>query len=403
MAAVGQLDAEAIREVTAAIGPEVYDEAIAVLAREHLLLEPAEPVATFVEFAATFLELHLLAPDLIPDYFPRVHDPAAVAAGLGRLVEFEPLRDRARPEGAADPGAMVLDGLPLGSAGQDGPSGPAPSDAAEARRSVGRERRLADRANRAAKAGNDVRASILLTRLARRATPARAGQARSEADAALDRLAARLQAAQQFDAAELAGWRAALRSLRDGASRGVWSAEARLLYDLQKVCLDHEREVFRIDLVEWALSIGRRSLRRHLPNQREVDECRHLRRASRRLRRVRLPEADRERLSLLMERALDRAEEGVRHRFRPLINRALDRADLMPRNLPERVARAKIEEELLDLVVERGHLTMGDVRRDLPEPGQAARPQPQDFPPGRPAAAGRPAAQRLARGGLPPG
>ena len=41
---------------------------------------------------------------------------------------------------------------------------------------------------------------------------------------------------------------------------------------------------------------------------------------------------------------------------------ALDEVGLCPVNLPERVARHKLIEELLDRIVERGFLTLGDLR-----------------------------------------
>ena len=52
----------------------------------------------------------------------------------------------------------------------------------------------------------------------------------------------------------------------------------------------------------------------------------------------------------------------MRDRFRPLLLGSLDEAGLKPRSYVERVARDKIIEELLDRVVERGFLTMGDLR-----------------------------------------
>ena len=49
---------------------------------------------------------------------------------------------------------------------------------------------------------------------------------------------------------------------RQEQAKRQWSAEARLLYDLQKACVDSEREVYALDLVEWALSIGKRPIKR---------------------------------------------------------------------------------------------------------------------------------------------
>jgi hypothetical protein len=46
-------------------------------------------------------------------------------------------------------------------------------------------------------------------------------------------------------------WQEALVSLSAPAARGFWTNEGRLLYDLQKVCMERERGVFRVDLIEW--------------------------------------------------------------------------------------------------------------------------------------------------------
>ena len=102
-----------------------------------------------------------------------------------------------------------------------------------------------------------------------------------------------------------------------------------------------------------------------MPNQREVLEVKHLRQATRRLGKVRLDDADRGRLADLLHAAVARAEHGLRERLRPLIARALERSDILPRNLPERVAVRKLTEELLDKVTEREFVAMGDLRDAL--------------------------------------
>ncbi len=72
--------------------------------------------------------------------------------------------------------------------------------------------------------------------------------ARSEARADMDRMAVRLQAALGFDEEEREDWARLLALLTAPAARGFWTAEARLLYDLQKVCVDHERGIYTFDL-----------------------------------------------------------------------------------------------------------------------------------------------------------
>ena len=48
--------------------------------------------------------------------------------------------------------------------------------------------------------------------------------------------------------------------------------------------------------------------------------------------------------------------------LRPRLVRALDEVGLRPRNVPERVVLKTLIEELLDQIVDRGYLTMGDLR-----------------------------------------
>ena len=86
--------------------------------------------------------------------------------------------------------------------------------------------------------------------------------------------------------------------------RGIWTVEARLLYDLQKVCVDHERDVYTVDLVEWALSLGPAPVKRHLPNQRDVLMLKHLRSAARRLAAARISDDQRRQLARLVQEAI---------------------------------------------------------------------------------------------------
>ncbi len=134
------------------------------------------------------------------------------------------------------------------------------------------------------------------------------------------------------------------------------------MYDLQSVCVDQEREVSQVDLIGWLFSLGKRPLKRPLPNQTLVRMCKNLRRATARLPRLRIGEAERTELSVFLEAATRNAEQRLRTRFRPLISRSLERSDLRPKNLPEHVSFDRMTEELLDLVVERNFLTMGDIR-----------------------------------------
>ena len=157
-------------------------------------------------------------------------------------------------------------------------------------------------------------------------------------------------------------WREAILALAHQTPRGLWTVEARLLYDLQKVCVDQSQTISTVDVMHWILSLGQRPIRRELPNQRLVLVTRHLRSAQRRLPAVRISERQRWQLAEVLGRATRTAEDRLRESFRPKIAAALDEVGLLPRNLVEVVSRKKMVEELLDRIVERGFLTMGEVR-----------------------------------------
>src|SRR5690606_25273617 len=109
-----------------------------------------------------------------------------------------------------------------------------------------------------------------------------------------------------------------------------------------------------VDVVEWALSLGKRPIRRSLPYQREVLMTKHLRVALNRLAVARMPEIARQNLTEILESAQHDVEGRMRREFRPLLHSALDVVGLEPANVPERVARRKLIEELLDSIAERG-------------------------------------------------
>src|SRR5205085_2740660 len=129
------------------------------------------------------------------------------------------------------------------------------------------------------------------------------------AEADLVCLVLRLQKA--LDAAEVPGllgdaekWHKALRALLPPSSLGIWPAEARLLYDLQKICVDHERPIYAPDLVEWAYSYFRAPLVRPLPNEPLVLAVKHLRIAHARLSSARITDAQRKALGQLLRAAM---------------------------------------------------------------------------------------------------
>jgi hypothetical protein len=126
--------------------------------------------------------------------------------------------------------------------------------------------------------------------------------------------------------------------------------------------VDRERGAFKLDPLGWLFSLGRRPFRRPLPAQAQTLPVQHLRGAVKKLEVVHLTGPDRERLAALLHSALEQTSRRLRDHFRPVLATALDRVGLEPANLPERVARDKLVEELLDRLCARGLLTLGDLR-----------------------------------------
>ncbi len=340
-AAEGRLTDADVRDRVHAIGEAEFDEVRAVLRQEFFLLPPADDRTAYEEFAALYLELRFFAPYLLRRYFPAVNDFAAVDRLLAADVDGEALFEQTRLDGAPDP-AQPLD-----------------QESEEADRALAGLMRAAEKVGLR---GNVVRAAILNMRAVWAARLERADEPRHAAHEEVKRLTYRLQAAIGFSDEDLAAWRETLMELLEPASRTIWPVEARLLYDLQRVCVDRERDIYAVDLIEWAISLGRRPVMRVLPHQPFVLIVKHLRSAARRLTAARLLEVTRQRLGHLLAVSLHHCEEELRNHFRPLVRDILHEVGLQPANVPERLAEEKLIEELLDRIVERGYIAMGDLR-----------------------------------------
>ncbi len=358
MFADGRLGDARARELVHRLGQAEFEEACFVLRQENFLLPPADLRVCFTELVAVYLELHYFARPLLARYFPAVDDPERVGAVLAEVLDADALFAATRLPGAPEPafhrGPEEGDVEPR--AGGPEPQGPpAPR----------RSRKLLVRADKVSPKGNLVRSALLRFRAAAVAPPEEAADLRKGALAEVDRLVNRLQAALELHDREAEEWRASLPALLAPAARGLWPPSARLLYDLQKACVDYERDIYAVDLVEWFVSWGSRPVKRLLPLQSDVLLVKHLRTAAKRLGRANVGDEERRRLAILLRSAIHHCEQRLRERIRPRLSDALGAVGLTPSNYPEEVARRKVVEELLDRVVERGFLTMGDLRDAL--------------------------------------
>jgi hypothetical protein len=350
-----------IRKRLFRIGHTEFEEIRRVLRQDEYLLPPYDDRTTYIEFAALYLELRLFAANLLPHYFPTLEQRQHIDGLLAEDVDAATVFASSRPAGAPDPvileeqsGDDVEAALPLPEEGVLGDA-ESPADVQQ----------LLERADKARRVGNQVRAAILRTRAARIAPAGQKQEIGYGANSEMNRLATRLRAALGFSPEETDSWARLLTALLAPAARGVWPVEARLLYDLQKVCIDHERELYALDLVEWAVSLGRRPVKRPVPCQSAVLRLKHLRTAARRLRNARLAEADRRKLASFFASAIHANAEKLRERFRPLLHDSLFEVGLRPADLPERVALNKLVEELLDRICDFGYLTMSDLRDSI--------------------------------------
>jgi hypothetical protein len=355
-----RLGDDAVRARVEQIGRTEFEEIKAVLVEDRYLLPEADERRTFVEFAAVYLELRYFAANLLPNVFPGIRDPGKVEALLGQDVDAAALFAKTRLAGAPDPVMAV-------------------------QRRVEESHEpywnLVRAAQRAANEGNSVRAAILRMRASRIAPAALTLPTRREAEADLARLTTQLGEALGFGEAEAADWLRHLTLLLDKADQGARPTEARVLYDLQSVTLDHLREIYTLDLVEYITSLGKRPLKRPLPSQRLVRIVKHLRGALQKLGAVRLSDTDRDELTRLVQTALDRSEENLRARFGPVLVTALEDVGLKPQTPVERAAFDKMVAEMLDRIRAYGFLTFAELR-DTISRNQLKLPdvrEPEDF------------------------
>lgn len=331
-----------VRQRRHRLGEVEFNEARLVLRQEHVIFNDDDDRVVYIGLATHWLDLRHFEPDLISVTFPAVRDSEAVDRLLGEDVDAGKLLDLTRPAPNITRENPSLPPAPARP--RVGPREVSPADA----------EKLLREADAALAVGNVVRSALY------RAAAGRMEE--SEAD--LKRLAERLEAA--LPGGEESGqWFDALLPLLRPASLQYWSVEARLLYELQKVCIEHEQKLYSTDAVEWLLWYGQRKLKRHLPLAQTVSQIRSLRKARKLLDDANVTQEERNRLDELSHPALETAEQVLHATVLPLLGTALDDVGLRPENPPERLARTKLTQELADRLLAWGFLTFGDVRDAL--------------------------------------
>lgn len=308
----GKLDVAAVRARVDALGQTAMDEIRAVLREDGALLPGADEVETWVEFVATYVELAEFEPEALAESFPSVDRAKAVALIARELPGFcAPERESAPP-----PSTRPVAAVPP------------------------RSRRSAPEVRERARArGNVVRAVL-------------DGDDDPEKD--LEALNQRVRAAAKSEHdLDLRALVAAARA----APVPTFSTEGRLLFDLQRAAIDHERETRIVDVLSF-----RRPVVRPLPMTNVVRVARRLRKALERVARTGLPRPERGSLRASLQKVADDAERHLRRTLRPHLTTVLGEVGLVPRGAAEETAREKLIDELLDRVVARGFIGIGDLR-----------------------------------------
>lgn len=347
-----------LRRRIAELGQTQFDEIRSVLQSEQMLRKPDDLRHVYAEFVAVYHELREFAPDFLPLYFPSLKDAAAVLKIIGGDCDAGSLLRATRPGDLAAVRPVVASQVSAAVGEALWQSGPVRLKSRSPRKYAA----LVRRADGLRASGNNVRAALVRRRAFDKAPLDQMAVAQRELIREVEFLVLRLQAALELTETDARPWLAMCERLLPAARHGFWNANARLLYDLQQVCLDHEQEMYRVDLLGWALSRGRRPLKRPLPNQRVVRMSRHLRRAAQRIPAVTIDDAGRRELGELLHAAAAAAEQILRRQFEPLVAETLTAARFIPGSVVERVGSRKLNQELLDGVVDRGFLTLGDLR-----------------------------------------
>ena len=349
-----------LRRRIAEFGQVEFDEAHYVLRSELRLMSPKSRDEAWRELAAVYFELRYFEPDLLPIWFPALSEPQGVEDLLSHDLDIPKIFERSRLEGAPSPALISHTDSDEDRLLTTRRNWSMASSATKSERGYLRQLRKRDRA---IERGNTVFSIACAIRAVHHANSERKkSSAKSKAREDVARLVSRLRNAIDFQDRDTQAWQTALWELAENSIHGFWNAEKRLLYDLQKVCLDHERLTYKVDLVKWLVSRGKRPVRRPLMNLREVAMAKHLASAASRLTYVRLSGNDRNRLTELIQNAASLSESQMRDRMRPVLYQTLLSVDLIPKSIPEQVAMDKLVDEALDCIADRGYLTMGYLR-----------------------------------------
>lgn len=335
------------------IGRCEFAEARTVLEEESFLFPLEGTAYVYMDFVAFFLQSQKFTPELTTFYFPGLFSPTAIEKIVGQDLNVEACWGSSRLEGAAWPKDVTS------------------SERAEAQESkptspiqVPETQPLPESLQKHLNKSNYLRAFLAALRADQKAEPSVSVGFIEEGlgFSVLGELGKALEGVMGDEGPRAEEWQRALYALTPQIRLGLASSAGRLLYVLQKLVREQRRELYQIDLVDWALSLGKRPMKRDLRNVREVLSCRYIRRMLATLGNIRLPREQHKALLRCLETSLAIAERRLREKFQPLFSEVFAEVGLQPSNRPESIAEQNLTAELVDLIVQQGYFSMSQLR-----------------------------------------
>ena len=271
----GLLSSTKIENKIKTIGRTVFSEALMVLEQEHKIFPEQDITDKYIFFAACFAEIYRFSENLLTNYFPSIKDYEALLLIIKDDVSEDVIFQETRLTGTQNPH---------------------PTPETHAEESSEYFKRLSEQAEKESLLNNATESAILWTQANRVAPAELSPDTLEKAHKEIRKLVKRLQSALNFNSNDFQNWESALLPLLDKADQGSFPVEARLLTELQSACEDYEQEIYRIDILGWAMSLGKKSMKRPLRFQRLIKIHQRLKEASLNAITTRLAFGDRKKL-----------------------------------------------------------------------------------------------------------
>lgn len=323
------------------IGRTVFAEALQVLEQEHKIFPEQDLSEKYISFAATFAETYRFSENLMGNYFPSIKDYESLLVIIRNDVAEDVIFEETRIAGTQNPH---------------------PTPETHAEESSEYFKKLSEQAEKESALNHATESAILWTQ-ANRVAPAELSPTTIErAHKEIRKLVKRLQSVLNFNSSDFHNWESALIPLLDKADQGSSPVEARLLLELQSACEDFEQEIYRIDILGWAISLGKKPVKRPLRFQRLIKIHQRLKEASLNAITTRLAFSDRKKLETLLQSVWKQNESLLRGEIRPVIENNLHSVGLKGEGAFGEIARRRLVEEFLDRIIEQGYLNYTELR-----------------------------------------